>query len=177
MAVETSLVIQFQDEAAADAASSGTVVAELDPEHANNLDSDGNLKSTFDVSDQPVFLIHHDDTLSISSVDASTGDVSSIGSNVSRQKDISVQFTSADSTESISYDGATLASVDWYGTGCTFSIDGTELTPNAGGNFPCIGEAVFNVNFNAQYKLIPPTLSLEEDEEYKILIVVTMAAV
>jgi hypothetical protein len=173
MAVETSLVIRFQDEAAAEAAASKTVTAELDPNHSNNLDSEGQLKRTFGIGDQPVFLVHHDPSLFIESVQPSSGDVSLLGGPVSRTKEVEVSFPNEEEAQSISYYGAALSSIKWYGNACSFSISATTLTPT-GGNFPSMGDAVFNVSYNKQYKLIPPGITLEGDEEYKILIVVTM---
>jgi hypothetical protein len=170
MAVEASIVVQFIDSTTSE---TGNVIVELDPTHINNLDSDDELKSTFDPTDEPVFLVHHNDKVYVDSVACTYGSVVDLGDNKTREQEIEV-FFSNDEEITISYSDPSLKSIEWYGNSCTFVIDGNVLTPNASGTFPCLGDAIFNVLYNKQYKLIPPSLTLGADETYKIIVVIYM---
>jgi hypothetical protein len=176
MAVETSIVVQFQDAVASTALAS--VQVEMDPEHENNLDSSGNLKSTFATTDKPVFILHFDETaLYVSDIVQTDGSIQLIGSNVIREKEVGLFFVSKDTEVSLSYHNPTLVSTDWYGSNsCTFTISGSTAKPITG-DFPCIGEGTFNVTFNNQYRLTPPSLTLDAGEIYRIGIVIIMGAV
>ncbi len=173
MAVEASIVVQFIDSTTSE---TGNVVVELDPIHINNLDANDQLKSNFIPTDQPVFLVHHNDKVYVDSVACTHGSVIYLGENKTRERELELFFSSTDEI-TISYNKPTLKSIEWYGNSCTFAIDGNVLTPNASGTFPCLADAVFNVLYNRQYKLIPPSLDLEADETYKIVVVIYMGVV
>ena len=64
-------------------------------------------------------------------------------------------------------------SVQWYGNDGALSRTGRSV--RATGSIPAIGEVSYPVRF-AQYRLIPPSLSLSGEETWPILIVVTMEA-
>jgi hypothetical protein len=173
MAVEASIVVQFIDSTTSE---TGDVIIELDPTHINNLDAEDELKSNFIPTDQPVFLIHHNNKVYIDSVACTNGSVVYLGENKIREREIELFFSNEEEI-TISYFNPTLKSIEWYGNSCTFVIDGNTLTPNPTGTFPCLANSVFNVLYNKQYKLIPPSLTLSTDETYKIIVVIYMGVV
>lgn len=177
MAIETSLVIRFEDEAAASEADQ-IVIVELDPTVSTNLDN-GNLKSTFGLTATPYFIVHHSPNLTVSSVTPSDGivyDTNETGIVIQKTEEIIV--TDVEDVQSVSYYNPEFNSAKWYGSGCEFNVVGSKLTPLPGGSFPCVGDITFNVTYNKKYYLEPPAvMDLNEDGVYKIVIVVLMALV
>lgn len=171
MAVEASVVIEFlgADEVSEDV--SGIIVVELDTEHDNNLDSDDNAKSSFGPDDEPVFLIHHDNTIDIVRVECTDGRVNQIGSNISQMRTLEALFPKVDDEISLSYFNPTDLDETWYGNIGEIHIDDQKLVAY-GGDFPCYCTAEFNVVFEEQWQLTPPPLELGEDETYTIYVVV-----
>lgn len=172
MGVEASVVVAF-GESVGD--TGGNVVIELDDLNNNNLDSDGDVKSTFLPGEQPVFLINHSSDLVIDNVLCTDGSISQTGSNQQRTRDKEVLFIKLDETVSLSYSGVDAVSIDWWGNEGEISVSESVLTID-GGAIPCAGLSEFNVLFQNQYTLTPPALSLLSDETYKITIVVYMEA-
>jgi len=162
MAVETSIVVIFGD----DANSNGTVVAELDPLHDNNLNSDGELKSTFDsvAPDTPVLLIHHDDTIRLARIVATSGGVESTETtDIVQTREVDLSFATEEDTVSIGYANTTLSSVEWNGRTGTVVISGDDIIYSAG-ETPFVGVATVNVTFQHQYFVnVPSNLDLDSD--------------
>lgn len=173
MAVETSIVVEFGD---ATPGESDIVVVEFNEDHANNLNSSGDIKSTFAVGEQPVFMVHHSSLLRIDSVRATHGSVNLIGNNLTKEREKEVLFPTLETEESLSYASPVLTSQEWYGNEGNLVITGNQAVLT-GGIIPCLGDITFNVVFNAQYMLIPPPLTLAADETYKIVIVIYMERV
>ncbi len=172
MAVEASIVVSFGEGVISD-----TVVVEFDPEHTNNLDSDGNVKSTFDsdAPDQPVILLHYGSTLSVGSISLTAGTLSEIGGPLTQERKDDVTFSKVGDTSGITYANASLIGQPaWVGgLSGTVEVSDTNLKLIAGG--PCTGEATLNVTFQKQYMLTPPTpIVLDEDGNYQITIFIFM---
>jgi len=175
MAVEASIVISFGD----DSLSNETVIVEFDPEHSNNLDSDGNVKSTFDSNapDQPVFLLHYSNSLRVEAIVQTDGTVGEIGGPISQQRKKDVIFSRIGDTSNVSYLYTSLVSQPaWIGVlSGVVEVDGSALKLVSGG--PCTGEATINVLFQKQYMLTPPgNMVLDEDGNYQITIFIFMEA-
>ena len=172
MGVEASVIIEFEGADADDV--SGTILVELDDEYSNNLDSDGNLKSSFAPEEEPVFIIHHDDTIEIISVECTDGRVTNLYTatrSLVRVRTFADVFASVDTEVSLSYFGADDLDETWYGNQGDIHIDGMAVKAS-GGEFPCYCTATFSVPFNQRWRLIPPPLDLVDDETYTIYVVI-----
>lgn len=171
MAVEASIIVEFGDDVAA---ASANVIIEIDDEHQNNLDEEGEAKS-FAPGDNPVFLIHHDTSVEITDVRCTNGSVFQIGINtiISRPRETDVLFTLISSDVSIPYSSGFDLNVEWFGNMASVDLSGQNVIAR-NGTFPCYGNAEFNVIFNRQYQLNPPLLDLQDDETYTIYVVVYM---
>jgi len=166
MSTTATIVVEFGDGADSDA----LVVVELDDE--SNLDDDGEEKTTFNPGDQPYFLVHHESTVRIGSVECSSGMVTG-GSSVSRSRTQRMEWSDTDESQELPHIPSGEVSWTWYGNQATVTRDGRSLPAIDG--VPAVGDANYSMAAY-QYQLIPPSLDLSEDEEYPILIVVTMEA-
>jgi len=169
MSIETSIVVDFGDDVVG---SSDTIVIELDPDNPNNLDSKGELKSTFAPGEQPVFILNHANTVVIDRVASTDGYIFETGGTRIVEKEQTTLFTSVESESSLSYanvDGIT--SEVWYGNTAVIDLLDSALTTSSG-NYPALTKIEYNVPFQKQYQLIPPNLSLGADESYEIIIVI-----
>ena len=172
MGVEASIVVKFEDDEDRDTSS---IVVELDDLHGFNLDAEGKSKSSFNPDDTPVFLIHHPDDIEVVSVLCTDGIVEILNNYVYQPRTVDQLFTSIKSTNDVQYSNVSINSVEWYGnTGSIYMDDG-----NIGGvikigaaTFPCFGTVTIQVEFQYQYRLIPPALDLQEDETYTIYVVI-----
>jgi hypothetical protein len=174
MAVEASIVVVFGEQ---EPGENDIVVVEFDPVHPFNLDAEMNLKTLFDPSDTPVFLLHHSNTLEVVDVLASSGSVSQIGTTIVQNRTSSVSFVKIGDTSSLGYDNLVTTTTAWMGnTGVATVKNGSELELT-GGTPPCIGITSFPVTFQRQYMVTPPALTLLPDETYEILVVVYMEVI
>ena len=149
------------------------MVVELDGE--NNLDAEGNEKTSFNPGDEPQFLVHFDPAqLRIDRVRSSSGMCVSLG-EVARLRDQQVSFTNADDTQELSYIPAGGVVWSWYGNSPAIQVDYRKLTVVSAGAVPAIGKAVYGIKAQS-YKLIPPPLDLSDDQTWPILVVITMEA-
>jgi len=171
MSIETSIVVEFGDDVA-DAATDVVVVELDDLDEDNNLDSDGELKSSFLPDERPVILIHHANTVVIDSVKCTHGSVAKIGNSQIRTREITTLFTAESSDESLNYASVnSLSSILWFGNSGSLQITDSLITIESG-IFPCLAKIEYPVLFQEQWQLIPPSLTLTEDETYEIRIVV-----
>lgn len=173
MAVETSIVVQF----GTGVTGVGDIaIIEFDPEHENNLNTDGDVKSTFEPDDRPVFLVHLASHLQITDIKCTHGSVMEIGRNLIQQRENSSLFNLEGSVNSYGYALATNLASEWYGNVGVpvINASGIELD---GGATPCYGDFTFDVNFDRQYMLVPPTLNLVGDETYSIYCVIYVDAI
>ncbi len=163
-----TFVVEYGDSVSEDNASG--VVIELD--ETRNLNSDGEVKSQFYPGDTVHFLIHCPDELRIDRVASTDGMVVSRGrTSQSRQQDL--LFAGEDAV-SLSYQPSGPISKNWQGNvGTGWAQDDIEITV-AGGQ-PCLCKASYAVAFSAYY-LVPPALSLGEDDTYTIIVVVYVEA-
>ena len=168
MAVEASVIVvlETKDE------DSASIVVELDDGYADNLDIDGNLKSQFLPEETPVFLIEHGPEIEITDVRCTDGRVDSIGTNQDRNRITEVLFTTEKTKEQLQYSTIVFNDISWFGNIGIPYQDGNTIRVEADSAFPCFGECHYTVLFNRQYKLTPPPLILEEDETYKIYVVI-----
>jgi hypothetical protein len=65
---------------------------------------------------------------------------------------------------------ASSVSVDWYGDGPSFTTEDTTFKAT-GGHIPAIGEASYSTR-PLSFEITPPSMSLSEDEVYKLLVVI-----
>lgn len=174
MGVEASVVVYFEGQID----ESGNTSVELDDKHSNNLDEDGELKGTFSIlHDSPVFLIHHDTDRRVVDVKSTDGSVSKIDTNVYRTREAEgILFSSVGEEYGISYFNINSVSASWYGNSPVISVSDSIVTAKSG-SFPCRGDLSFSVKFNESWKLVPPRMTLGEDESYEISIVVYMEKV
>ena len=163
-----TFVVEYGDSVAEDSA--GGVAIELDD--SKNLDSDGEVKSQFYPGDKVYFLVHLPDGLRIERVASTDGMVVARGQVAqSRQQDL--LFVGEDPV-SLSYQPAGSIAKNWQGkVGTGWAQDDTGITV-AGGQ-PCLCKVSYSVAFLAYY-LVPPALSLGEDETYTIIVVVYVEA-
>lgn len=168
--VDASIVVKFVSDDDTDV--DGVVVVELDETHENNLD-DGELKSTFEPTDQPVFLIHHESSLKITKVLCTAGSVTLLNENLVYSRSSSGLFTSLSTELSIDYaDVENLEVSTWYGKTGVIELNSDGNVGLTSGNLPCYCDFDFDVTFQKQYKLTPPSMDLEDDDTYPIYIVV-----
>ncbi len=171
MAVEASIVVVFGEGVDED---SQSVSVEIDDTHPNNLDDEGEVKSSFLPTDNPVFLIHHDTDVRVTGVKCTDGTVTKLASNVSRTREVQNQLFALVTTKmQLSYFNINSISVTWWGNEANLDINNSKIIPS-NGTFPCLADLSFSVKFNEQWKLSPPALSLKEDETYTIMVVVYM---
>lgn len=179
MAVEASIVVEFGDEDA----SNSSLKIEIDDQHENNqyTDDDGEIQvySSFAPDGEPVIIIHHDSTVQITDVKSTDGSMEKIGSNVSRTRESDSVFTSSTTEVDTGYVGMTGLSAEWFGNSCSVSIDSDETTTivTSSGTYPAYGNLSFNVTFQEQWKITPPSMELDDDESYTIYIVVYVESV
>lgn len=174
MAIEASIVVVFGEQ---EPGSDDIVVVEFDPQHPNNLDADGKVKSVFDPDDQPVFLLHHSETLRVVNIASSSGSVAQIGANISQSRNYNVSFAKLEDSVTLNYDNVTLGSMIWMGNEGVVTLENGNQLTLTGGTVPCLGTQSFLVTFQGQYMVTPPILELEADETYEILVVVYMEVI
>jgi len=177
MSVETSIVVEFID----GTTDTGQVIIELDDVHVNNLqtDSDGkkSVKGTFLPTDSPVFLISYPDNIRIVDVKCSTGTVTQIDADITRNRELQGEIVAINGTDiELSYLDVNTFSAKWYGNTASGSINNSKITIDSG-TFPCIGNITFPVNFKEQWQLTPNLPPLSLNETYLIVIVVYAEAI
>ena len=164
--MSATIVVQFGQ----GADSSALVKVELDD--LANIDADGNERTTFVPGDQPIWLVHHDATVQIGRIECSSGMVQDLG-KVTRSRKQRLQWVET-SSQSLEYVPSENPTFTWYGNDAVISRVENNLTPSV--KIPAICDVTIPVMFR-QFRLIPPSLSLSQDEEWPILIAVTMEAI
>ena len=170
MSVDSTIVVEF----GAGVDSGALVVVELDDEV--NLGEDGEVKTSFVPGDEPGFLVHYDTSaLRITRVACSSGMVVDLG-HVIRTRVQQVEFTAAEQPQDLPHIPAGGVSWNWYGNSPAVNQDGRTLTAfGTDAEFPAIGEAEYPVSCRA-FRLIPPSLALQDGQQYLILVTVYMEA-
>lgn len=168
MAVEASIILEFGD---VDETTAGISI-EIDEEFSGNLDSDGNVKSSFSPNDTPVFLIHHSNLVRIAAVKSTDGIVSMLGTDLPRIRDSEALFTTEDTEINLGYSNPSSLSVEWRGSTTAVTLNGSNVIATSSETFPCVCDTTFQVVFNEQWMLTPPSMTLSDDESYIIYVVV-----
>ena len=165
--MKATIVVQFGDSVAKE---SQFAVVELDG--TMNLDADGKEKSQFVPGDEAIFLVHLPEDLFIDRIAATDGMVVAMG-GASLERNQEALFTD-DEQQQLSYYPAGAVATDWQGTvGTGFEVDGRDIS--IVGNWPAAVKLAYHVAFN-RYKLVPPPLTLAEDESYQVHVVVYVEA-
>jgi hypothetical protein len=169
MTTKATIVVSFK----AGTSSTGYhTAAELDDEL--NVDSAGNVKTSFYKGDDIYFLLQHDSRLRIVDIRATNGNVVYIGT-VTRTRESFMVFEEVDTPQSFGYMGGNF-STDWEGNQATVARDGiTNITTNAG-DFPANGTISRECSFRS-YRLRSAIPTLASDEEYHVTVVVYMEVI
>jgi len=175
MAVETSVIIDFGESESSEVTTD--VVVELDPEYEGNLNSDGELRSSFGIGDPAVFLLNWDSSvvniLDVTSTDGSIGRL--YKGALKQSRSVEGLFVDEDTEVSTGYSNTSNPVYTWYGNEGRPEMASGIIKVTDGGRykFPCSCLATFDVEFQEQWQLtIPSDLELEDDETYTIYIVV-----
>ncbi len=167
--MKATIVVEYGKSVAL--AGNGLVVVELDGNA--NRDSEDKETSQFFPGDEPVFLVHHDSSIRIDRIAATSGMVAPMGI-VSRPRNQRQLFTQAATVHDLPHNPAGGVSSFWFGKqGSGFTVAGRSLSVQ--GNIPCLADLTYSVSFK-QYRLIPPPLTLAEEEQYPIAIVIYVEA-
>lgn len=120
--------------------SSDIGVLEVDPNL--NLDSSGNVKTSFNAGDQVYLSIHYDrNKYRVVSAVASSGELQFRGTQVGR-REISRQFFSDSVTVDLQYIINSIVAVKWYGSRGTIQADYNTLRASI---VPCIVDVTISV--------------------------------
>lgn len=163
--MSATIVVQFGQ----GADSNALVRVELDG--VENVDADGNERTSFIPGDQPVFLVHHDDTLQICRIECSSGMVQPLG-QVVRTREQRLQWSEL-AAQQLDYLPASDPTIEWYGNNAGLARVGRLLTP--AGTVPAVCNCTIPIICH-QFRLHPPSLSLADGDEWPVLIVITMEA-
>ncbi len=175
MGIEASIILQFGEDVDVDGAK---VTIEFDDEHENNKNSDGELVSSFLPVDEPVFLIQYNkQKVYIKNVECTDGRVTKIGYDQERQREQEILFTKYISKEGegieVGYLYTNSLSSTFRGNTTSLILTGSNVIfTTAIATFPCVADCTFQTMFQEQWKLIPPSLILAENETYSIYVVV-----
>jgi hypothetical protein len=163
--MSATVVVQFGQGA------DSTALVKVELDGVVNIDAEGNEKTSFVPGDQPVFLVHHDASLVIGSVTCSSGLIQPLGL-VSRERTQRIECPDLTAQELEYIPNATPAFV-WFGNDAGLALVDRTLTP--AGAIPAVCDVSLSATFQ-QFRLIPPPITLAAEEDYPILIVVTMEA-
>jgi len=148
------------------------VVAEFDDDL--NIDSDGEVKLSFNPGDDVYFLVQHDSKVRITNVKSTLGQVQSQG-DVSRTRTKTILFAELNEKKSFGYIGSS-PSVNCFGNQAAVNtIDDVDVVA-VSGTMPAMIEVSKSCTFKS-YKLIAPVPALDEDEEYPVGVVIYMEVV
>jgi hypothetical protein len=163
--MSATVVVQFGQGA------DSTALVKVELDGVVNLDAEGNEKTSFIPGDQPVFLVHHDSSLVIGSVACSSGLIQPLGA-VSRDRTQRMEWPELTAQE-LEYNTNADLATEWFGNDAGVTLVGRTLTP--AGAIPAVCDVSLSATFQ-QFRLIPPPITLAAEEDYPILIVVTMEA-
>lgn len=166
MTIEATVVVEFGD----DVDSNSLVVIELDDVY--NKDAKGNIKSTFNITDDSAFIsIHLQPGLTLSpTVKVTSGSINSVGIE-SRSKTARMEFKEVGETQDFSYFPNTGFSYKWFGNNTQVSNKGRTITTV--GNVPGLADVTTSIIAHI-YELVPPRLTIDDEETYPILCVFTV---
>ena len=168
---ETTILVSFNDGTDSD---EYLTLAELDD--VLNIDSNGDVKTSFGEGDEPYFRFHCSDNIQLDAVASTLGSLINIGT-ANRVKESSNVFASRDddaldshtlpvvpSSYSVTYEGNVGSLLSETTTGGLVTLSRrTSHTPFS---------AFFLSSYRATiFQLVPPALSLGDDETFNIYVV------
>lgn len=173
--VEATIVVKFGEGVEGDA----LALIELDETENTYVDDSGEVqvKTQFNPGEEPFFWIHYDSSLKVAEYRSSAGEIELQQLSRTYNKEQQLQFIkekidSDTAEQELSYYPMQTSSPSWYGNeGEGWKRTGRKITVS--GNTPCICDLDFTIKAD-QYKLIPPSMTLAEDETYPILVVFYM---
>jgi hypothetical protein len=169
-APRATLVVQFGESAD----STAFVTAEFDD--VLNVDSAGEVKSSWLPGDSIFFLVQHDPSLRIDAIlpTGNSGTIVDCGI-VSRSRDQELSWPDINTEQELSHNSTFFPTLTWYGSpGYGLKLNGRTLT--IAGGAPCTCDAVIPIEARL-FQYIPPQLVLAtEDDIYRIIIYIYMEA-
>lgn len=158
-----TIVVSFGEAVSSDA----LFVVELDD--TLNMDGEGNVKTSFFPGDNVYFLMHYDANLAIKSIETTSGMVDRQGSVV-RQNLMEIFFQSTDDEHDLPHNPSSHPTGTFDGRQSVLTRKGRKVKAVS---TPCIGDISYSyVADLAMY--IPPAITLEEDEQYMVGIVINV---
>lgn len=170
MSTTPTIVVRFGQGATAGA---DLFLVELDAElNRETVDGEDREKTKFYPGDEIHFLLHFDQTkYRVTSVKATAGQVQ-MNQWVSRTHEEELLFEAVSEAVELSHYPSSAPSITWFGRSANVSRDGRSLTAD---DAPCLGIA--NYTYRAwSGKLVPPSVDLDDGEEYPLAIVVYVEA-
>lgn len=166
----------YKIEFAGSGASSGLHMAAI-ADFARNIETvDGKSqeKTSFHPGEQFYFLVQHDAKLRISEVKSSFGVIQALGT-VSRSHTDDIQIATAEDTKDLACTPSGISSFKWYGNSPGLTVIERRVSVRAGrpGPLPAVGAISYSSTWSS-FRLIPAVLSLKDDEEWPVLIVIYM---
>jgi len=131
-------------------------------DETRNVDAQGNAVSTIEPGDHRYFCLQHDDTVEITRVAATLGEVIREDDGLLEASDL-LGFADADDQQQLTWwpDGA--PSARWYGTnGSGQELDGRLLSYTSG--FPCLAKFDYQA-WVRRYRLeLPVSIAFDDDD-------------
>lgn len=164
MSIVASLIVTF----GSGADSSALVKMEFDK--VMNVDAAGEEKNSFSPGDEIFFLVHHDSTVQVDRIKATSGMVVDQGP-VNRDRTQELLFRAITDTHELDYILAGGITAKWYGNeGTGLKKSGNRTVLITGGVMPAQVAVSYSVAMRL-YKLVTPAVELAEDESWPITIV------
>ena len=165
-----TIVVRFGSGATAGA---DLFLVELDGElNRETVDGIDQEKTQFYPGDEINFLLHYDRSkYRVTSIKATSGQVQ-MATWVARSHEEELLFEAPGEALELSHHPSSAPVFTWYGRAANVSRDGRSLTVD---DAPCLGIARYSY-LAWSGKLVPPSVDLEDGEEYPLAIVVYVEA-
>lgn len=164
---KTTFVVAFGE--GADTGSN--VVVELEP--SLNLDSDGNVKSSFSPGDEVYFTIHYPPNLRVGDVSTTSGGALFISRGEFRREQGGVLFVTPDDDVMLQHTPSSPLTFFWFGKVGQLSISGAAVKAT---NAPCIGDVSYMMLADLYRFSPPPEMVMNPEGQFQVGIVITMEA-
>jgi hypothetical protein len=156
-----TIVVSFGDSVDSDA----LFVVELDD--TMNLDDEGNIKTSFFPGDYVYFLMHYDPNLVVTSIQTTSGQVELQG-RVSRENTMEIFFQDSTDEHDLTHNPSSHPTGVFDGRQSSIIRSGRKVKA---ASTPCIGDITYSYSADLA-RFIPPTITLEEGEQYRVGIVI-----
>lgn len=166
MSTTPTIVVRFGQ---GSSASADLFLVELDGQlNRETVDGEDQEKTQFYPGDEIHFLLHFDQTkYRVTAIKATAGQVQ-MSSWVDRTHEEELLFEAVGEAVDLSHYPSRAPVVTWYGRTASLSRVGRSLSADKA---PCLG--ILSYNYRAwSGKLVPPSVDLDDDEEYPLAIVV-----